>query len=77
LLFQLQIKALSALACIRLLNVHICTLPAPNPRRLDFILDLKSTLRFISIKNVIYPLGNKNLYFALAIFTPCATMPKK
>jgi len=43
-LFQFQIKALSSLARLRLLNVLGVRLRRLNPRRLDIILDLKSEL---------------------------------
>ena len=39
--YQFQIKALSSLARLRLLSVLIVRLRRLNPRRLDFILDLK------------------------------------
>lgn len=39
--YQFHIKALSALARLRLLNVLPVRLRRLNPRRLDFILDLK------------------------------------
>ena len=39
--FQFQIKALSSLARLRLLNVLPVRLRRLNPRRLDFILDLE------------------------------------
>jgi len=41
-LAQFQIKALSSLARLRLLNVLFVSLRRLNPRRLDFIFDLKS-----------------------------------
>ena len=40
-LFQFQIKALSSLARLQLLNVRVVRLRRLNPHRLDFILDLK------------------------------------
>jgi hypothetical protein len=43
-LYQFQIKALSLLARLRLLNVLFVRLRRLNPHRLDFILDLKSVL---------------------------------
>ena len=39
--YQFHIKALSSLARIQLLNVPVVRLRRLNPRRLDFILDLK------------------------------------
>ena len=47
-LYQFQIKALSLLARLRLLNVLPVRLRRLNPRRLDFILDLKSVLHICS-----------------------------
>jgi hypothetical protein len=43
-LFQFRIKALSSLALLRHLNVLISTPRRLNPRRLDFIFDLKLVL---------------------------------
>jgi hypothetical protein len=43
-LFQFQIKALSSFARLQLLNVRVVRLRRFNPRRLDFILDLKLAL---------------------------------
>jgi len=40
-LFQFQIKALSALARLRLLNVLFSAPRSLNPRRLEIILDLE------------------------------------
>jgi hypothetical protein len=39
--YKFQIKALSALARLRLLNAPVVRLRRLNPRRLDFILDMK------------------------------------
>ncbi|WP_408967395.1 lipid A deacylase LpxR family protein [Oryzomonas sp.] len=47
--YQFRIKALSALARLRLLNVLPVRFRRLNPRRLDFILDLKSVLLSILI----------------------------
>ena len=44
-LYRFQIKALSSLARLRLLNVLPVCLRRLNPRRLDFILDLESVIR--------------------------------
>jgi hypothetical protein len=46
-LYQFQIKALSSLARLQLLNVRVVRLRRLNPRRLDFILDLELELTVI------------------------------
>jgi hypothetical protein len=45
-LFQFHIKALSALARLRLLNIHFSTPRSLNPRRFEIILDLELVLFF-------------------------------
>jgi hypothetical protein len=70
-LFQFQIKALSSLARLRLLNVLPVRLRRLNPRRLDFILVLK--LELFVIADRFYIRGIAKHIGLLPAVTPIST----
>jgi hypothetical protein len=63
-LFQSQIKALSSLARLRLLNVLVARLRRLNPHRLDFILDLELELHMAETRKAAPGRLSKQITFA-------------
>jgi hypothetical protein len=67
---QFQIKALPSLARLRLLNIRVVCLRRLNPRRLDFILDLKLVLLCCTILPCLFLL---NMLITTAVAHATAT----